>query len=856
MKGTVIIMLKHIYRAIILVAVFAGALYYFSRDIKEVVFNFDNTTEMKAATFPLITIKSGECTVNLLHGYSTNMDADKIWEAVTPIGTDQTFTVQFSKDGPEIKKLNYEVREFVGNKLIETNSISVFEENNDNRTAKIKLNEELVPEKEYAVKITLITSKSEKIYYYQRVKLYQEAHLKDKLDFVLYFHNAIMDKDSAQDIIKYLEPSVSTDNSTLAYVNINSSFDLVCWGDLKPTQLTEIIPTIKGIYSDTASVELDYYIEAQVADHPERYHVTEFYRVRYSSDRMYLLNYERHMESVFDVGLANPEESELKLGVTSNASVPYKAGQDATKLAFVRDKDLYFYDLTKNEITRVFTFRQNTPDYLRDYYDQHDIRILNMDAEGNLDFLVYGYMNRGQYEGRVAVVLYRYYRAEQRIEELVYIPAEEPYQNLKEDLGELSYLNAGDVFYIQLYDTIYSYNLITKKITEVAKGVSKDQLVVLSDINYVIWQENVDLKKSENICILNLETGKTDTITANQGYNIRLLGKIDNNIIYGFVKNSNISSLEDGSLFAPLSSVVISSVDKDILKSKSYSKEGYYITGITVNDNVIELRRVQKISQDGNISYIPVQNDNIMNQEKPKEALIGITSSSDKDLMQYYMTLPGDFVMKKLPKVFSTIDTVITKDPTVRLSGNEQRQLYYYPYITGGIAGAYQNAADAISIASEGIGFVLNNKRQLVWERGVKAGSSSISHFQNVTWTPSSDQTIVSCLKLVLDYQGVVISEDKLKSAGSSAYDMFKKYSKFTPIRLTGITLDDALYYISKGRPVIALTDTNHAVIIYGFDTFNIMMIDPSNLKTTKMGIQDSTQMFEAAGNVFLSYLE
>ena len=58
-----------------------------------------------------------------------------------------------------------------------------------------------------------------------------------------------------------------------------------------------------------------------------------------------------------------------------------------------------------------------------------------MDAEGNVNFMVYGYMNRGQYEGRVAIVLYKYIRADQRIEELVYIPVDEPYQRLKENMG-------------------------------------------------------------------------------------------------------------------------------------------------------------------------------------------------------------------------------------------------------------------------------------------------------------------------------------------------------------------------------------------------------------------------------------
>jgi hypothetical protein len=125
-----------------------------------------------------------------------------------------------------------------------------------------------------------------------------------------------------------------------------------------------------------------------------------------------------------------------------------------------------------------------------------------------------------------------------------------------------------------------------------------------------------------------------------------------------------------------------------------------------------------------------------------------------------------------------------------------------------------------------------------------------------MTWTPSASDTVESCLELVLSYQKVAVTKEQLSVDNSSAYDVLKEYSKFTPVRLTGITLDDALYYVSEGRPVIAMTDIGAAVIIYGYDAFNIMVLDPASSKVDKIGIQDSAQMFEDAGNVFISYLE
>src|SRR5690606_24200292 len=116
--------------------------------------------------------------------------------------------------------------------------------------------------------------------------------------------------------------------------------------------------------------------------------------------------------------------------------------------------------------------------------------------------------------------------------------------------------------------------------------------------------------------------------------------------------------------------------------------------------------------------------------------------------------------------------------------------------------------------------------------------------------------TLESCLELLLSYQGIKVPKEQLSLKKQSAYDILEKHSKYTPVSLTGITLDDALYYVTIGRPVIAMTNSEDAVLIYGFDAFNIMVINPKQNTRSKMGIQDSTQIFENAGNIFISYLD
>ncbi|HKL79731.1 MAG TPA: hypothetical protein VJ888_04765 [Mobilitalea sp.] len=847
-------MLKQLYRIIILIGIFVASIYFFSKDIKEVVFDTDNTTVMEETTLPLVTIKLGEQRINLLHGYSTNLDANSIREAVTPLGQDQSFEIIIDQEEYDIKKVNYELRDFFGNDLIETDSISVFEENGEEKSAKIKFQSVLKRGKEYAVKITLITSESKKMYYYQRVKPYDNAYLDEKLAFVMDFHNAIKDKKAAENIIKYIESKKNADNTSLASVNINSSFELVSWGNLKPEFITEIIPDIIEINSDTATVVLDYIVKVEIAGVPELSVVKEFYRVRYTKDRMYLLNYERSMEALFDTKLASVTKSQLKLGISSELKVPFLASADKTRLSFVRNRELWYYNLEDNEMIRIFSFRQENTDYIRDYYDQHDIRILNMDAEGNIDFLVYGYMNRGQYEGRVAVILYEYIREDNRIEEKVYIPVDEPYQMLKENLSSFTYVNLLEVFYFHLYGNIYSYNLITGQLNILATGIDQDKVVFLQDKGFAAWQGNSDPKQSDAIKIMELETGEITTIDARAGYHILLMDMIDSNLIYGFVRGGDITTMVDGKTIVPVNSIEIATIDRQVLKN--YSKPGYFIKDLKVKDNIIELYRVQMINTNGTTVFTSAPQDYIMNQVKKVNSIIEVTLRVTEEAMtELYLTMPAGFTMEEIPKTSVTASTVISTDPTLRLEDMEPEKVLFFPYIAGKITGFYEEAADAIEQANIYGGVVISSNHQLVWERGGKDSKNIISGFDDLI-IDETQQTLESCIELLLGHLGNNTNRSTISLNGSSAYEIIGGKMANTPVRLTGITLEEALYYVSKGRPIIAMTDHENAVLIYGYDNFNINVVDPNKGKAMKIGLQDSKEMFEEAGNVFLSYLE
>ncbi|WP_310604399.1 hypothetical protein [Anaerosporobacter sp.] len=845
-------MLKHIYRFIVLVIVFVAAVFFMGNNIKEEEMESSATTVMAATTFPVMYIETERGLMNPLHGYSTNIDANMLRETITVLDSSQAVNISIDQKKLIVKKLNYEVRDVNQYDLIEQGSISALTQNDDYTTAKIKVKETLEENQEYAMKITAVTSTGKKIHFYTRIKKITNSYLNEKYDFVEKIHKAILDKDKDAGIGSYLETNSTMDNSSYAYVNINSSYDMVMWKSLEPKLVSDVITRITEMNQDTASFELKYKVEVNTDTGVEQYTVSEFFRVKYTAARMYLLYYERKAEADFNSDYISIKKGELKIGVSSDYEIPFLTNQAETKLSFVRNKTLWYYDMIANSMVKVFTFKQEKSDFIRDDYDQHDIKILNIDADGNIDFVVYGYMNRGEYEGRTAVILYHFSSVDNRVEEKVYIPMNIPYDVMKQDLEGFSYVNRSSVFYFSLQDRIFAYNMITKKIETVVENADPENIMTSQENSYIAWTDNNELGKAENIVLLDLETGAKSYIKAKEGQSVRIFGKIDENLIFGYVKVSDLSTGTDGEVLAP--AYKISIVNKEQQELKSYSVKKYYTVKVAVNDNVIELTRVQKSSSD-ETNYALAESDYILNKSKTDTSKIEVTTRvTDKMLTELYLTIPETITLTKKPDVKSTVNTVIKEDKTLRLDIDRSSRERYYVYALGEVLEVYDNAGDAIILADQKMGSVINQNFKVVWERGNKSTRASLSSITPVYASELSSKK--ACAKMLLSNSGVNVTANQIGDKKRSIMDILTQYMKKEPINLTGSTLEEVLYYVSKGRAVIAMKNNGQAVLIIGYDEFNITMIDPELGKTWKEGYKDSSKMFEKAGNIFISFIE
>ena len=136
------------------------------------------------------------------------------------------------------------------------------------------------------------------------------------------------------------------------------------------------------------------------------YTVEEYFRIRYTADRMYLLDYERTMNQIPNVDQMYANDK-LLLGITGT-DIPMIESEDGNVVVFVVSNRLFSYNVSTNKLTLIFSFYDKENGDERTLYDQHTIKILDVDEGGNVQFVVYGYMNRGVREGEVGIQLYSF----------------------------------------------------------------------------------------------------------------------------------------------------------------------------------------------------------------------------------------------------------------------------------------------------------------------------------------------------------------------------------------------------------------------------------------------------------------
>lgn len=828
---------KKVIKPIVLFLVFIGALFTFNIITEKA--NEDLTTSMSEASLPVMHFYNGDMAINELHGYVKEMNIKEMRDSITPIGSDRKIRMSVSTYGETVDGISYEIRSMDGQRLIAEAEVAEYSSSDNVIDADLTMQNILTENTEYML-VFKLNVEDRNVYYYTRLIQRDNEKTKQILDFAKEFHDNTFKLEGKSFFPTYMDAATG-DATTLNYVDLTCTLKQIMWADFKAEPYTEPVVSFKEINDSYDVLTLSYVLSNKNENgETEYYNVEEYFRLRLTETRMYVLNYERTMNQIFSGENSFVSgNSDILLGIRDKG-VEYKTNESGETVCFVQQGELWCVDTNNNDITRVFSFRNLEGIDSRENWDQHDIKIVRIDEAGSVDFIVYGYMNRGEHEGEVGTAVFHYDGLAHTVEEEAFIPADSSYEVLKAEMGQLMYENDQRVLYLLLEGNVYKIDLNTLEVEIVIENLEAGCYTASASNRFFAWVDAENQYSSNSISFMDLKDGKVSQISSAENNFCRPLGFLNEDFVYGVAASSEVVSDAAGNTTFPMYELnIIDSVTQQNLKK--YSPQDQRVSDIVVEDYTIKVNLMNGGS------------DSIMNKEADAEQVAVVkTVATDIKQTQVLLSMKKSMDAKKM-KMITSKSVIVEENRVVELKGEDTER--FYVYVKGDVLLATDSISDAMKMANDKLGVVVDSNQQYVWRRARKNYVNAFNGIKPNDMDAGSS-AVVKCISAMLEYEGQSKSVNEFIAAGQSAKQILQNnLEDCVVLDLKGVSVEEIIFYVSEGSPVFAMTGTDTAVLVIGYSATNIYYYEPLNDSVVSVTYDEANTMFANGNYQYLTFL-
>lgn len=815
-------MKRAVTKALVLLAVFFGSLTLFIQMFSQEV--TVGTANMEGPTLPVCYMEVSGNTVNRMFGTKTRLEGERLRDHLTPLSTDRQLKLLIDDYDQEITSVSYEVRSIDGENVVENGKLSGFSAEEDLQAMEFSLRNPVRMDQEYLLELQLNLEGRDPVYYYTRLVQRAKINVSGYLEFVDMFYRKCLDPEKSGELSAYLESDSSGNNSNFNAVDIHSSADQVGWGDLKPELYREAVFSIKEINETTGSIQADYVITAENEEgQTEYYNVTDFYRLRYDQSKVLLLDFNRSARQRFDGDLPVLNSTGISLGIAPK-DTQFVLDGNGSILSFVEEGELWSYNRSVNKITRIFSFMEDGENDERNENLSHEIKIVRVEENGDMDYVVYGYMSAGSHEGEIGAAVYHYNAQQNASLEELFLPAAQSYEYLKADLEQLSYVSKSGDLYIKLGKAIYQIDMDTGESTVVKDGIEEKCFVSSRSQQTIAWMDEMEENNSSHLTVMDLESGGTMSVEAEEGTRVKAIGFLNEDLVYGIAREEDIFTDSLGNTTFAMYKLVIQNMEGKVVKE--YQEENIWVSEGILSQGLLELKRVRW----ENGAYVETTSDQIMNNLQQTEETISIKLAVGQRKGTVFQVDFGKTgatrnLLETYAKFFQP-----QRDTRMELELTRAVKPEFSVYAKGELTGFYDNLGQAINEADTAGGVVLRDQQSYVWERGNRDSRKQID--------PES---------LPAPVLSAPLNTESLQEALGEAY---------TVLSLEGCSLESVLYFVSRGNPVIVKLSETESAVMVGYDPSNTILYYPALGEAKYYPSDDSRELFEENGNVFITYLE
>ena len=788
-------------------------------------------TAIEDADLPIVYMEMFGRQMNCLYGFVEDNSAAAGRDVLTVLPADRNLSVDFHDVLSKVQGIQYEIRSLDGERLVERTVLDKWTQDGDLVSAVLPIQNLLTKEEEYTMTLAIATENHPAVYYYTRLVWSDNGYIQQMIDTAEDFSSKTMDYEAAKALTTYLEADPAADNSSLGRVTLKNSFSQLTWRGMNMQREGEIFVNLKEMQGIMGTIQLNY-VASRTKENGEKdyFDVSEAFTMKWNAQRIYMMDYDRKVNQIFSGEDGLYTDKRIMLGISDEKELSQISSASGKYKAFSVGKTLWCYDTEKESSVKVFSFRKSEED-LRATYNHHGIKILSVGDTGEVDFLVYGYMNRGNHEGTVGTAVYRYDSSGNTLTERMYLPSGEDYYSLSQDVEKLSFLNSGQVLYLYMENSVYSVDLSSGEYMVVANGLNEENFAVSSNSSRIAWQEGDALYDSVRLNVMDLKTGVKNEVNLSDGTIIRLEGFVGQDLVYGLAKPGEKLTAAGRTVGLPLYVLEIVGENMEVLTR--YEKPGIFITDVDIRDSRVHLRKMTH-SESG---YTKTEEDTLVCNEQvagPVLDGLGYLAAQEEGRM-YFVQL--DEADKKTTNIKLHVPKkVVAEEENVIVLKTDKtaKTKAYYAYSGGEMKGSFVSFETAVQAAYDGMGIVTDENGEVFWSRASRSTAKTVK--EAAAWIPRTAHYMEDLRA------GTDVSAD-----GTRIVDA------------RGCTLNQVLYFIFAGNPVLACLEDGSQVLIYGYDQYNISYMrsqEGVGIYTDKMGLNDAAAFFASSGeNDFICFL-
>ena len=140
---------------------------------------------------------------------------------------------------------------------------------------------------------------------------------------------------------------------------------------------------------------------------------------------------------------------------------------------------------------------------------------------------------------------------------------------------------------------------------------------------------------------------------------------------------------------------------------------------------------------------------------------------------------------------------------------------------------ATEDISQAILIANENFGVVVDKDRRYIWKR---ARNTSQSAFENLSFNEAdaAGNSIVKCISTILLFEGKGIHVNESMLTGQSPIGVLENaLPEAKVLQLNDLRTDEIVYFIDQSTPIVAYIDEDTAILLTGYSQNRVYYYHP-----------------------------